>query len=255
MASTDSSVNAPLATSWWARAVLVGGLVAFVLLALGATGTRLTIWPFTVGLLMFVGGFLLAAIGALTGVFALINARKAERRADRMTAMFGTMLCGAVLGIVLAYTVPAFKVPPIHDITTNLADPPAYSQALLDIRGPTANGLKRDSVLDEKQRAAYPDLHTLDSTLTPAEAFTKALAVMSALQWEVVTSKPEEGRIEATVTSRWFGFKDDVVVRIRAANGAPGSLIDLRSVSRVGQGDSGANAKRIRLFLKNFKAQ
>ena len=181
MASTNSSVNAmksaPLPTSWWARAVLVGGLVAFVLLVLGAIGTKLTIWKYTVGLLMFAGGFVLAAVGAITGLVALIIARKHERRADRMTALFGTVMCGAVLGIVLAYAVPGFKVPPIHDITTDIADPPMFSDVAMQARASAENKVQRDGKLDAAQRAGYPDLHSITSALSPAEALTLAVAV------------------------------------------------------------------------------
>jgi uncharacterized protein (DUF1499 family) len=65
--------------------------------------------------------------------------------------------------------------------------------------------------------------------------------------WEIVASEPHEGRIEATATTLWFGFKDDVVVRITPVPG--GSRIDVRSVSRVGRSDVGANAERIAAYL------
>ena len=255
MASTNSTVIAPLPTSWWARAVFVGGLVALVLMVTGALGTRFGVWSFVPGLLMLLGALVLAALGALAGVVALIIARRAQRRADRATAMIGTVLCGAVLGIVLSYALPGTKVPPIHDITTDIADPPAFSQELVAARGAKSNPLARSGKLDEIQRAGYPNLHALASPLSPAEAYQLALTVMRDLQWDIVTTRPDEGRLEATATTRWFGFKDDVVVRIRpAGNGAAGTLIDLRSVSRVGQGDAGANAKRIELFMARFKA-
>ena len=242
----------PLPTSWWACSVFVGGLIAFALMLIGALGTRFGVWSFVPGLLMLLGSLVLGALGALTGIVALIVARRAERRADRATAMIGTVLCGAVLGIVLSYALPGMKVPPIHDITTDLTDPPSFSPEITAARGPKANPLTRDAKLEQAQRKGYPNLHSLTSPLAPAEAYRLALTVMHDLQWEVVTTKPDEGRLEATATTRWFGFKDDVVVRIRR-DGA-GSLIDLRSVSRVGQGDAGANAKRIGLFIARFKA-
>jgi uncharacterized protein (DUF1499 family) len=67
------------------------------------------------------------------------------------------------------------------------------------------------------------------------------------MRWEVVAADAAAGRIEATATTPWFGFRDDIVVRIVPADG--GSRVDVRSVSRVGKGDLGVNARRIREFL------
>ena len=70
--------------------------------------------------------------------------------------------------------------------------------------------------------------------------------------WEIVASDPAQGRIEATATTFWFGFKDDIVVRL-AAEGT-GSRVDVRSLSRIGSSDVGANAQRIRAYLEKVKA-
>jgi uncharacterized protein (DUF1499 family) len=78
--------------------------------------------------------------------------------------------------------------------------------------------------------------------------FERALAAVEALDWELVAAVPAEGRIEATDTTFWFRFKDDVVIRIRPA-GASGAVIDARSLSRVGGGDAGTNARRLRAFF------
>ena len=97
------------------------------------------------------------------------------------------------------------KVPPIHDITTDLADPPGFSAELIAARGAQSNPLTRDAKLADAQRRGYPNLHSLATPLTPAEAYRLALAVMHEMQWDVVTAKPDEGRLEATATTRWFG--------------------------------------------------
>ncbi len=86
------------------------------------------------------------------------------------------------------------------------------------------------------------------SPLSPQAAFTRAMQIANMLHWNVIASEPAEGRIEATDITPWFGFKDDIVIRIRAAEG--GSRIDVRSLSRVGRGDAGENATRIRAFLR-----
>jgi uncharacterized protein (DUF1499 family) len=72
-----------------------------------------------------------------------------------------------------------------------------------------------------------------------------------SLGWQVIDANEKEGRIEATDTTFWFGFKDDIVVRITPTAG--GSRIDVRSVSRVGRSDLGTNAKRVRGYLKKIQ--
>jgi uncharacterized protein (DUF1499 family) len=88
--------------------------------------------------------------------------------------------------------------------------------------------------------------------VTPGRAFDRAVAAAKAMGWDIVASDPAGGRIEATDTTFWFGFKDDVVVRVTPQ--PAGSRVDVRSLSRVGGGDLGANAARIRAFLAAVKA-
>lgn len=85
----------------------------------------------------------------------------------------------------------------------------------------------------------------------PPQAFEQALRTAKNMGWTIVNSNPGEGRIESTDTTFWFGFKDDIVIRITAAGQE--SRVDVRSVSRVGRSDVGTNAKRIRRFLQKLK--
>ena len=101
--------------------------------------------------------------------------------------------------------------------------------------------------LAERQRAAYPDLRPAELPVEPADAFRRALAVVRRMGWELLATDPDTFRIEATDRSFWFGFEDDVVVRI-TPSGA-GSRVDVRSISRVGVGDLGVNAARVRAFV------
>ena len=88
--------------------------------------------------------------------------------------------------------------------------------------------------------------------VAPAQAFDRALTAARAMGWEIVASDPAQGRIEGTATTFWFGFKDDIVVRV-GADGS-GSRVDVRSLSRIGKSDVGANARRIRDYLGKVKA-
>src|SRR5437588_404451 len=104
--------------------------------------------------------------------------------------------------------------------------------------------------LAEQQRRAYPDIVPAVLAAGPEVAFARALDAARAMGWEIVDAQPKEGRIEATATTFWFGFKDDVVVRITPLSA--GSRIDVRSKSRVGRGDTGTNAQRVRAYLKRL---
>lgn len=142
------------------------------------------------------------------------------------------------------------SVPMIHDITTDTETPPKFV-AVLPLRASAPNTAEYEGPeLAAQQRTGYPDLGPLSLQIPPAQAFSHALAVAKDMGWEVVANEPGEGRIEATDTTFWFGFKDDVVVRIAAAG--TGSRIDVRSVSRVGKSDVGANAKRITEYLRRI---
>lgn len=157
-------------------------------------------------------------------------------------ALPGTLL---LLGLV-----SGGESPTIHDITTDTEDPPAFTMALEE-RGAGANTLEIDPDVILQQQAAYPDLQTLLSPLSMDEVYDRALQVAKELGWEVYHQDRNAGVIEAVDTTRIMAFKDDVVIRVRS--NAQGTLLDLRSVSRVGEGDIGANAKRIRAFLAAFQ--
>ena len=86
----------------------------------------------------------------------------------------------------------------------------------------------------------------------PAQAFDRAASAAKEMKWDIVATDPAQGRIEATATTFWFGFKDDIVVRITAEGS--GSRVDVRSLSRIGKSDVGANAKRVREYLAKVKA-
>src|SRR6058998_1595895 len=128
----------------------------------------------------------------------------------------------------------------INDITTDTEKPPQFKKPL-PYGGPQ---------VAEQQRKAYPDIQPAVLAAGPEAAFARALAAAQAMGWDIVDAQPKEGRIEATATTFWFGFKDDVVVRITPL--PAGSRIDVRSKSRVGRGDTGTNAQRVRAYLKRL---
>ena len=104
----------------------------------------------------------------------------------------------------------------------------------------------------DAQRSGYPDIGPVDLAQTPAAAFDRALSVARAMGWTIVASDARTGRIEATATTAWFGFRDDVVIRVTPRGS--GSRVDVRSHSRVGRGDLGANARRVRDFSARLRS-
>ncbi len=158
----------------------------------------------------------------------------------------------ATVGVPWSYKQTAGRVPPIHDITTDTTDPPAFV-AILPLRKDAPNPADYGGPdVAAQQRRAYPDLEPVSFDLAPDRLFARATAAAREMGWEIVAVVPAEGRIEATDTTFWYGFKDDVVIRITPIE--RGSRIDIRSVSRVGRNDIGANARRIRAFLESISA-
>jgi uncharacterized protein (DUF1499 family) len=198
-------------------------------------------------------GLMLYAISCLACVLLLLLAavlmllpRFAPWRKDlgftALMALPGTLLLLSVLGGSGDY-------PAIHDITTDISDPPLFTAAQQQ-RGDDANPLELDEAVMASQQQAYPDLQTLVTDLPIDDAFDRAIEVATNMGWDIYHQDRNAGVIEAVETTRVMGFKDDVVIRVRS--NAAGSLLDLRSVSRVGKGDIGANAKRIRAFQQQF---
>lgn len=197
--------------------------------------------------------FTIAAAAGIAGLAGFLWSRVARdrRAAGRFAGAF--VLAAVVAASLWMLRADARGHVPIHDVTTDMDDPPAFvAIPPRDYAGRPAGG-PLDPEWAGRHRAGYADLrpHRLD--LPPADAFAAALATAREMGWEIVAAEPGEGRIEATDTTMWFGFKDDVTIRIRP-DGEGASRIDLRSVSRVGVSDIGANGARIRAFLDRLGA-
>jgi uncharacterized protein (DUF1499 family) len=138
----------------------------------------------------------------------------------------------------------------IHDVSTDTDDPPQFI-ALREVRLKCRNGVEYSGLRGAEHARHFPDIKPAIYEEAPDATFTKALTVAGGLGWNIASAS--DGRIEATATTRLMRFKDDVVICIRnirhhGANG-DGSRLDIRSASRIGSSDFGANARRIRTFL------
>lgn len=235
--------------------VLGAGLAsasALVLLA-GPLGYRFGVVPLRVALLTcltwgaYVG--LAAAVVSLAGLVATFM-RPRERRRGVVLALVSLLAGLAFILAPLRFRMGP-PTPGIHDITTDTQDPPEFV-AVVPLNTADRTVYAGEQIA-ERQRAAYPDLAPVILGVPPAQAFERALATVRDMGWEMVAADAAAGRIEATDTTFWYGFKDDVVIRIRPAD--QGSRIDVRSLSRVGGGDVGTNAKRIRAYVAALKAR
>ena len=141
----------------------------------------------------------------------------------------------------------ARSVPPIHDITTNMVSPPQFL-AIVPLRASAPNPHEYlGGETSELQRQFYPDIMSRVYAQPSEEVFAVVTEVATELGWEIVDADMEAGRVEATDTTQWFGFKDDVVIRLTRSTGNS-TILDVRSKSRVGRSDIGVNARRIRSF-------
>jgi uncharacterized protein (DUF1499 family) len=159
----------------------------------------------------------------------------------------------AVAGIPLDWLKTAQRSPRINDITTDTENPPRFVTILPLRKDATSPAEYGGPKIAAQQVRAYPDVRPAVFPLPPDKAFALALAAAKKMGWRIVDANPNQGRIEASDTTFWFGFIDDIVVRVRAVAG--GSRVDVRSLSRVGLSDVGTNARRIKEYMKVLKRQ
>jgi uncharacterized protein (DUF1499 family) len=192
-------------------------------------------------------------VAGLVSLVCLIVAWRARARRGMQLGLWGVLISLIIVGVPWSWRRRAASVPPIHDITTDTTNPPAFV-AVLPLRANAPNKPEYGGPeLAAQQVAAYPDIKPVRLAVPPAQAFQQALALARAMGWAIVGADSASGRIEATATTFWYGFKDDVVIRVTAAaGGAGGARVDVRSASRVGVSDVGTNAQRIRAYLKRL---
>ena len=179
-----------------------------------------------------------------------------RRRHSFAWALAGLVVSAVATAVPGSFILTARQVPPIHDITTDTVNPPQFA-AILARRADAPNSPTHGgAAIAEQQKRAYPDIAPILLAAPPAQAFDDALAVARGMGWTIVAADARAGRIEASDTTLWFAFTDDIVIRVTACpTGANtnASRIDIRSVSRLGRSDLGANARRIRRFTSNFQ--
>ena len=221
--------------------IFYAGLVLFVL---GPIGARIGVPPFAAMLSVTFGSlfFLIAGGMVIWGLFS---------KGVANTPTLG-WVCLVFAAVTLLNTYSRFSTgaPPIHDISTDTVNPPEFVD-IIPLRADAPNPpAYLDNGTAEKQAEAFPDIKTIVLPSDYAAVFEAAFVAAQDMGWEIVSSDEEAGRIEATATTPFTGFKDDVVIRITAADG--NTLVDVRSKSRIGMGDMGVNAARVRSYTSKL---
>lgn len=240
----------PLGSRWCSTGYIMA-IVGVVLAAAGVLGAQ-------IGLLGGVSSFLVFGIGLLSlliaGFTLLIGLLLSKGTGGAVPAAraWGALIVAGIAFAAITSQRPSYESgPAIHDLTTDLDNPPAFD-AIAPLRADAQNPVEYAGPETAKlQREAFPNLTTVTIS-APADAVLAAAEQVSReMGWEVVAVNPTTGTVEATDVTRWFRFKDDVVIRVSETDG--GSAVDVRSKSRVGQGDMGTNAHRIRTFLDRLQ--
>lgn len=227
-------------------ATLFAGLAALT----AGFGHRFGLWTYGQGFQILAAATAVGAVGTLTSLVAGSWAWRARAHRAVAVALLGVAVGTVTVGLPLSEIYRARSVPPIHDISTDTAHPPQFV-ALLAARRAAPNGAAYGgATVAEAQHRAYPDIRPLDYPARPRVAFARCLAAARSLGWKIAAADASALRIEATATTPFFGFKDDIVVRITPLG--PASRIDVRSDSRVGRSDLGTNARRIREFFREL---
>ena len=229
--------------------VALAVLSAFALVASGY-GARFGVWDFRFGFTLLRWSLYAGLAVAALALVALVVPRVRSGRVWSLAAAI-------VIGLGVAYfpwhwMQVARTVPPINDITTDTANPPVFIAVLPLRAGAPVSADYPGAETAAKQQTGYPDIRPVDLGVPPDAAFARALDAAKSFGWAIDATDAASGRIEATATTPWFGFQDDVVIRVTPSAG--GSRVDIRSHSRVGRSDLGANAKRIREFIAKLTA-
>lgn len=249
-------MNAPTSSParWLAPAAFALAVVGALVAASGGPGTRLGWWHFRTGFALMKYGAYVAIAALLLCIVASILAGRGGSRGAVALAVVGGIIALATWYVPFSWKRHAMSVPPIHDITTDFANPPQLtaSRAMRDsVPGMNPWQYAGDSVAAQ-QKKAYPDVRAVMLAMTPDQAYGAAYQTARAMGWQIADANKDQRTIEAVDQTGWFGFKDDVSIRVTPASGI--ARVDVRSVSRVGRSDVGENAKRIKRYTDRLRA-
>ncbi len=289
---TPEPATTPAPSAGW-RGNLAGAALGLALLAVlwflvAALGTRVGLWNWQFGLetmTLGLGRIFVLAVSAISFTALVVSLIKAPRKQPFMLALGAVLISALAYGRVTAFTELEGRLPPLHDIQTDWSDPvqpsdalvtereavgatnPVEDDPLIDLdaneRWPGTGGRRVAEVQEEAEfdtathrsprEKPYPMIAPLIMPVTAEAAYGAALAAVQDRGWSIVMEDAETGRIDATETSFWFGFREDIMIRVRATE--DGARIDVRSTSRHRLSDLGTNARRIRDLLNEIESR
>lgn len=252
----DATVTSAANRRYATRPLLVALLLLIAGCGIGALlsgyGHQLGWWDYRTGFSVLRWSVWIAAGAGVVALIAFLAAAAGKQPRAMAMALVGAALAGAIVLPAWQHQRNGTLVPRINDITTDTDNPPAFV-AVVPLRQDAPNPVTYGgAAVAREQQAAYADIKPVRLKLPPGPAFERALATAREMGWTIVAAEPGVGRIEATDQTRWFGFKDDVVIRVTEADG--GSRVDIRSKSRIGRNDFGTNAKRVRAYSRKLEA-
>ena len=224
---------------------LVTAIATVIILLMATMGFRMEWWGYSGSLTVLRVAVSVGVIAMLLAVIGIFKSWTGRGRPGLARGVIALLIVAPTLVTPLYWSYSKSTLPPIQDISTDLESPPEFWDS------PTSRIYPGEAVA-KQQREAFPDIQPLflSSPMTPL--FDQILTLVRERGWTLVAAERDEGRIEATVTTFWYGFKDDVVFRLTQLDAAV--RVDMRSTSRFGSGgDGGSNAQRIRAFLAELK--
>ena len=239
---------------WWTWLLLVCGIISMVLLVAAPLGYKFRIFELVPSFVSLMLALLTAVVVFLGSLVMVFVASRGGLPGNRNLLIAAMLLSVVPIAFLTPQIIKGRSAAPIHDISTDTMNPPQFDK-IVALREGAVNSLKYAAGMTPKdyvelQTKAYPEVKSLHTNLSVAESVAHSKDLLASQGLEVVNVDPQKGIVEAVATSFWFGFKDDVVVRVMPSDG--GATVDVRSVSRVGMSDLGVNAARIEKFLKAF---
>lgn len=227
------------------RVALALGAIAAVLFTVGPLGAFL-------GLVTPMTGFTVFGLGGLVGVVAFAVSLVVAFRGGFASAAPGLALGAVITLAFLLLALPARSFPRINDISTDTEDPPEFVRAP-ELPGNEGRDMRYPGeTFATQQNAGYPSLEPLPIADTPSTVFDRVKRAAAATpQWEITRTDDAAMALEGVSTSRLFRFKDDFVIEVRPSEN--GAVVEMRSKSRDGRGDVGANAARIEAFFSTLR--
>ena len=238
-----------------ARIELVAAIVAALVIAGSGPGYRFGWWPLSTAFtLMRWGAWIAIAIAVVAIVHLIVRYRIPGLPGRGFAQGIAIVIALVAAAGPLWLTWSGSRVPPIHDISTDTTNPPAFV-AIVPLRAQARNPvIYEGEAVAKQQHAAYPDIQPIVLGTWPTEkAFDRALAAARKMGWTIIDTNAAEGRIEASDTTPFFGFTDDIVVRVKLVGSR--TQIDVRSLSRIGHSDLGANAWRVRRYTHTLMSE